>query len=57
MNEDVHKTKDALQDMQNKLEKTTLELGKMEAKNRALSQHDHVSKINNANVSFWFSME
>ena len=57
MNEDVHKTKDALQDMQNKLEKTTLELGKMEAKNRTLSQHDHVSKINNANVSFWFSME
>ncbi|CAB3981240.1 Hypothetical predicted protein [Paramuricea clavata] len=42
MNEDLSETKQVLKDMQRKLEKTTLELGKMEAKNRTLSQHDQV---------------
>ena len=44
MDEDLGETKRILKDMQKKLEKTTLELGKMEAKNRTLSQHDQVSR-------------
>jgi hypothetical protein len=44
MDEDLSETKQILKDMQKKLEKTTLELGKMEAKNRTLSQHDQVSR-------------
>ena len=43
MNEDLGKTKQILSDIQNQLEKSKLELGKMEAKNRTLSQHDQVS--------------
>ncbi|XP_028396455.1 coiled-coil domain-containing protein 157-like [Dendronephthya gigantea] len=42
MNEDLEMTKQTLVDLKSRLEKTTLELGKMQAKNKTLSQHDQV---------------
>lgn len=44
IDKDLNKTKTTLNEMKIKLEKTTLELGKMEAKNKSLAKHDQVKK-------------